>query len=967
MSSANNFSSRHLGVGENEIKKMLTALRYSSLDDLMRATLPTILLDRATPLRDATSRSEAQLHAALHTIAERNICAKSYIGLGYSPVATPAVIARNILEDPRWYTAYTPYQAELSQGRLEALLIFQQLVMDLTALDIANASLLDESSAAAEAMNMAFNHHRRRRHKFFADNQLFPQTLAVLHTRAEPRGIELVVAERTQASLDKSFCGGILQYPCADGTIPDLASFNNRLHKVGALAITSADLFALTLLPPPAAYDADIVVGTTQRFGLPLFFGGPHAAYLATRRALLRSVPGRLIGVTKDMHGGSALRMALQTREQHIRREKATSNICTAQVLPAVIAALYAVYQGAERLRAEAKGINMLTLLLRKALQERAERGGKKSAELANGKVSGERSVLANLTITNESCFDTLTIALPAVQRREVLQRAQQQRINLRTDVEDKIGITLNALTTVADVQELAALFVPQAKLDWQDLQQRAQRESAAQQWRAQDFMTHAVFNEYQTETEFVRFVNRLVSKDISLVQSMIPLGSCTMKLNSVAELQPVSWSQFSAIHPYAPPAQTQGYQQLIAELQQRLAELSGLPAVSLQPNAGSQGELAGLLAIRNYHAARGQGQRAVCLIPASAHGTNPASATMAGLRTIAVACGSDGSIDAVDLRAKTEQYHEQLAALMITYPSTHGVFDENIVEVCDIVHQHGGQVYLDGANMNALVGLARPGDFGADVLHLNLHKTFCIPHGGGGPGVGPVAAAEHLAPYLPSNPLGDGSKDSYALASAPHGSAGIFVISWAYLQLMGSEGLKRATQIAILNANYLAMRLTPHYDILFRGRNGLVAHECIVDCRVFKSVGLDVSDVARRLMDYGFHSPTMSWPVAQTLMIEPTESESLAEIERFCAAMIAIRGEIGAIERGELPRDDNPLVRAPHTLVDGLADNWERPYSKQVAFYPLPYLRERKFWPAVNKVDQAYGDRNFRGGLIEG
>ena len=727
----NDFCRRHLGVGEADSKHMLKALGYGSCDELMRATLPAALLDKAMPLRTAEALSETQLHDALFAIAACNINAKTYIGLGYNPVATPAVIARNILEDPRWYTAYTPYQAELSQGRLQVLLIFQQLVMDLTGLDIANASLLDESSAAAEAMNMAFSHHRQRRHKFFADHQLFPQTLAVLRTRAEPRGIELVIGDYTQASLDNNFCGGIVQYPCADGTITDLASFNAKLHKVGALAITSADLFALTLLPPPAASSTDIAVGTTQRFGLPLFFGGPHAAYLATRTALLRNVPGRLIGVTKDMHGSNALRMALQTREQHIRREKATSNICTAQVLPAVIAALYAVYQGAERLRAEAMRINMLTLLLRNALADDKQK----------------------LTITNKSFFDTLTIALPSAQRQEILQRAEQQRINLRTDVADSIGITLNALTTVADVRELVALFVPQARFNWQDMQQQAQRESEAQQWRAQDYMTHAVFNDYQTETEFMRYVNRLVSKDISLMQSMIPLGSCTMKLNSAAELQPVSWSQFSALHPYAPTEQTQGYQHLIADLQERLAELSGLPAVSLQPNAGSQGELAGLLAIRNFHKAQGQEQRDVCLIPASAHGTNPASATMAGLRTIAVACGSDGSIDTDDLRRKTEQCHEQLAALMITYPSTHGVFDENVIEVCDIVHQHGGQVYLDGANMNALVGFARPGDLGADVLHLNLHKTFCIPHGGGGPGVGPVAAAEHLASYLPSDP----------------------------------------------------------------------------------------------------------------------------------------------------------------------------------------------------------------------
>ena len=946
MDTAQDFSQRHLGVGAADTKKMLAALKHSSIDDLINATLPAALLAEATPLPDAAPLSEAQLHTELRAIADRNVSAKNYIGLGFNPVTTPSVIVRNVLEDPRWYTAYTPYQAELSQGRLEVLLIFQQLVMDLTALEIANASLLDESSAAAEAMNMTFSYHRKKRRKFFADNQLFPQTLAVLQTRAAPLGIDLVIAAQDEVEFNHDFCGGIIQYPYADGTIPDLTACNAKLHKVGALSVTSADLFALTMLPPPGTCNTDIAVGSTQRFGLPLFYGGPHAAYLATRLGLLRSVPGRLIGVTKDMHGNNALRMALQTREQHIRREKATSNICTAQVLPAVIAAFYAVYQGPQRLRTEAQHINMLTLLLRKALEELA------------------RDKQLDCRITNKNCFDTLTIALPAAQRQQVLQRANEQHINLRTDVADHIGITLNALTTIPEVQAITALFDPQQQLDWQVLQQQATQAAQAQDWRTQDFMTHKVFNSYQTETEFVRFVNRLVTKDMSLVQAMIPLGSCTMKLNSAAELMPVSWPQFSTMHPYAPIAQAQGYQQLITELQQMLAQLSGLPAVSLQPNAGSQGELAGLLAIRHYHAARGDTQRNICLIPASAHGTNPASAAMAGLRTVAVACDDDGSISTTDLLAKAQQHQDQLAALMVTYPSTHGVFDENIIEVCQVVHQHGGQVYLDGANMNAMVGLTRPGDFGADVLHLNLHKTFCIPHGGGGPGVGPVAAAEHLAPYLPANPLND--KQSHALAAAPHGSAGILMISWAYLKLMGSTGLKQATQIAILNANYIAMRLTPHYDILFRGRNGLVAHECIVDCRPFRNVGLDVSDIARRLMDYGFHSPTMSWPVAQTMMVEPTESESLAELDRFCDAMISIRNEIKMIEQDKLPRDNNPLVCAPHTITDCMTDNWTRPYNKQTAFYPLPSLQTNKFWPAVNKIDQAYGDRNFHGGLLE-
>lgn len=937
---SDDFSSRHLGIDPADTEAMLSSLQYPSLDALIDATLPKTLRGTSPCLQDAAPLSEAQLHKALTTIAERNQLTKNYIGLGFNPVTTPAVIMRNVLEDPRWYTAYTPYQAELSQGRLEVLLIFQQLVIDLTALEIANASLLDESSAAGEAMSMAFSHHRKQRRKFFADAQLFPQTLAVLQTRAAPLGIELLIADHTQMQFDDSFCGGILQYPCADGTLPDLTRFNRALKEVGALAITSADLFSLTVLEPPGACNSDIAIGSTQRFGLPLFYGGPHAAYLATRRELLRAIPGRLIGITRDMHGNRALRMALQTREQHIRREKATSNICTAQVLPAVVAAFYAVYQGPQRLQDEARRIHMLTLLLRAALQE------------------------LNYTIDNATCFDTLSISIPDKRREQVLQAAQQQHINLRSDVAGKLGITLNALTELDEVQELAALFAPSQQLDWNRLQQQAQRESAAQAWRNADFMTHAVFNSYQTETEFVRFVNRLVSKDMSLVHAMIPLGSCTMKLNSAAQLQAVSWSQFSALHPFAPATQAEGYRQLIMELEQMLAEISGMAAVSLQPNAGSQGELAGLLAIRRYHAARGESERDVCLVPGSAHGTNPASAAMAGLRTVAVACAEDGSIAADDLQAKAAQHRGKLAALMITYPSTHGVFDENITEVCRVVHQHGGQVYLDGANMNALVGLARPGDFGADVLHLNLHKTFCIPHGGGGPGVGPVAAAEHLAPYLPSHPWFSEREQSYTLAAAPYGSAGILMISWAYLKLMGSAGLTHASKIAILNANYIAVQLAPHYKILFRGRNGLVAHECIVDCRPFRSLGLDVSDIARRLMDYGFHSPTMSWPVAQTLMIEPTESESLAELERFCAAMIAIRGEITAIERGELPRDNNPLVCAPHTITDCMADDWTRAYSKQTAIYPLPYLKTNKFWPAVNKVDQAYGDRNFNGGL---
>lgn len=923
------FAERHIGVNDDDVTKMLAELGYGSLAELCTETLPDgIAVDGDLSL--PSPLTEAQLLAEVRAIADTNHRAKSYIGLGYSPVTTPAVIVRNILEDPRWYTAYTPYQAEIAQGRLEALINFQQMIMDLTALDIANASLLDEGSAIAEAMNMAFTFHKRKRTRLFVSQTLYPQSLAVLRTRAEPLGVELVVGDCQQMVIDDSFCAGIIQYPDANGDIADLQEFSDRCRVHGALAIAAADIMALLLLQPPGKCGIDIAVGSTQRFGIPLFYGGPHAAYLATRTVLLRTIPGRLIGVSRDLRGNTAYRMALQTREQHIRREKATSNICTAQVLLAVMASFYAVYHGRERLIAKAKRLHLLTSVLRLALEE----GG--------------------YSIVNAKHFDTLTVKTDRQQ--QIIAQAQQRQINFRIDLPGKIGISLNELTTDDDLREIVELFVDK-KISWQDLYDRANRELENEQYRPADFLNHPVFRNYQTETEFVRYVNQLVAKDLSLVHSMIPLGSCTMKLNSAVELLPVSWPEFSDIHPFAPADQTAGYRRIITELEEMLATISGFPAVSLQPNAGSQGELAGLLAIRRFHADRHDNDRTICLVPGSAHGTNPASAVMAGFKVVAVACDADGAIDLADLTSKAQQYRQQLGALMITYPSTHGVFDDNIAGVCQIVHEYGGQVYLDGANMNAMVALARPADFGADVLHVNLHKTFCIPHGGGGPGVGPIAVAEHLAPYLPST---DALGGEGTVASAPYGSAGILVISWIYLRLMGADGLKRATQVAILNANYLAKRLSGHYPIMFRGRSGLVAHECIIDCRAFRTAGVDVSDIARRLMDYGFHSPTMSWPVAQTLMVEPTESESKRELDRFCSAMIAIRKEIEQVSSS-----NHILAYAPHTIADCLDNEWHRSYSKQMACFPLPYLRQSKFWPAVNRIDQTYGDRNFSCGCI--
>ena len=931
------FYSRHIGTDEADTKRLLAVIGYDDLPQFTDAVIPSNL-PRAGALGFDAPLSEAEMLETLQSMLRLNSKAKNYIGLGYSPVYTPSVIRRNVLEDPRWYSAYTPYQAELSQGRLEALLNFQQMVIDLTGLPIANASLLDEASALAEAMNMAFNFHRRRRSKFFVSEQLYPQAIAVLATRAAPLGIELVIGG-AEVVLDTSFCGGAIQYPQADGEIPDLSAFCQRMHAVEALAITTADISALLLLPSPGASGADIAVGSTQRFGVPLYFGGPHAAYIACRSTYLRSLPGRVVGVSQDSRGRRALRMALQTREQHIRRERASSNICTAQVLPAVIASFYAVYQGQGRLVAAAKELQLKTAILRAAL------------------------VKLGFQVMNKRFFDTITVAVSGSDRSNILNRAAIRKINFRNDRDNYIGISLHELTSMEDIADIVVVFEKDKgrALNWAELEQEARASVKAIPGRRDAFLTHSVFTSYHTETEFLRYVTHLSSLDLSLVHTMIPLGSCTMKLNSTSGLLPLSLPAITDVHPFAPPQQTAGYQRLIAELEDMLATICGMPAVSLQPNAGSQGELAGLLAIRNFHRANGDDERNVCLIPASAHGTNPASATMAGFKVVEVRCSDAGSVCLEDLQRQASKHQQHIAALMITYPSTHGVFDTNIREVCAAVHSYGGQVYLDGANMNAMVGLVKPSDLGADVMHLNLHKTFCIPHGGGGPGVGPIAVQEHLAPFLPSHPYLQPNADitaTNAVTSAPYGSAGILAISWAYIKLMGEKGLQDASVRAILHANYIAKRLAKHYRILYTSELGLVAHECIIDCRPFRRQGVEVNDIARRLMDYGFHSPTISWPIPHTMMIEPTESESLAELERFCAAMIAIKGEIDAITSETAA--SSVVTNAPHTVADLIAGDWQRSYHKEQAFYPLPYLHERKFWVAVNKIDHAHGDRCF-------
>ena len=920
------FARRHIGPNNDETAEMLRAVGFENLDALIDATVPkNIRLDRELKLPEAKSENEAL--SELRAISKKNKIAKSFLGAGYSDCITPPVIQRNILENPGWYTAYTPYQAELAQGRLEALLNFQTMIVDLTKLDIANASMLDEATAAAEAMTLCHAAVPDRKTFFVADD-CHPETIEVVRTRAKPLGIEIKIDNHARFKFDDSIFGALVQYPATDGAIYDYTELVKRAHDTGALVVVAADILALTLLKPPCEFGADVAVGNTQRFGVPLGFGGPHAAYFATRDQYKRHMPGRLVGVSHDAEGRPAYRLALQTREQHIRRDKATSNICTAQVLLAVIASMYAVYHGPRGLRAIAERVHNLA----------------------------RRLASSGLKIVHENFFDTLYVDLGKKSADEILKRAANSGINLRKLGENAVGVSLDETTTEKDLESLCEIL-------GSDLGRAASGRSTIAH-RKSEFLTHPVFNTHDTETEMLRYLKKLESRDLSLCHSMIPLGSCTMKLNATAEMFPISWPEFAKLHPFAPDDQTTGYIEMCKQLEEWLAEITGFAAVSLQPNAGSQGEYAGLLAIREYHASRNEAHRNVCLIPTSAHGTNPASAVMAGLKVVAVATLKDGDIDLTDLRAKADAHARDLAALMVTYPSTHGVFEPTIREICEIVHKHGGQVYMDGANMNAQCGLCRPGDYGADVCHLNLHKTFCIPHGGGGPGVGPIGVAKHLVPFLPAmaslNPDVDLNKRVGPVAQAPYGSASILTISWMYIRMMGPDGLKRASEIAILNANYIAKRLDPHFPVLFKGKRGLVAHECIVDLRQWKNAGIEVEDVAKRLMDYGFHAPTVSWPVAGTMMIEPTESESKEELDRFCDAMISIRAEIDAIANGKADRQNNLLKNAPHTARQIAVEKWEHPYSREQAAFPAPWTREHKFWPSVARIDNVYGDRNL-------
>ena len=962
------FPRRHLGPSEDDVAAMLATLGLGSLDELVAETVPAAI--RAASPLDLTPPSgwppsvwpgdrplaESELLAALAELAAKNQLWRSFIGLGYHGTITPPVVQRNVLENPGWYTAYTPYQAEIAQGRLEALLVFQTAIADLAGLPVANASLLDEGTAAAEAMSLCRGAAKGERNTFWVSADCHPQTIAVVETRAEALGVAVrrgPGAEFETAGVEPGdLFGVLLQYPTSDGRVLDLAPAIERTHAAGALAVVAADPLALCLLRPPGEFGADVAVGSAQRFGVAIGYGGPHAAYFATREEHKRRVPGRIIGLTRDARGADAYRMALQTREQHIRREKATSNICTAQVLLAVMAAMYAVYHGPEGLRRIARRVHAAAGALAEGLRR------------------------LGYALPAEPFFDTLRAGVPAGfggGAAAVHAAAARRRINLRPLGEGAVGVTVDETTTAADVADLLAVFAEAAGAATREMPAPGDPEALAAaadlgfpapHARASGFLTHPVFHRYHTEHEMLRYLKRLEGRDLSLTRSMIPLGSCTMKLNASAEMMPLSSPGWLALHPFAPAEQAEGYRELTASLEDWLCTITGLPACSLQPNAGSQGEFTGLSVIRAYHRDRGETRRDVCLIPVSAHGTNPASAVMAGMEVVVVGCDESGDIDVDDLAAKAEAYRDRLAALMVTYPSTHGVFEARIREACDAVHRRGGQVYLDGANLNAQVGLCRPGDYGADVCHLNLHKTFCIPHGGGGPGVGPICCAEHLAPFLPGHPLAPGAGGSKAIgpvAAAPLGSAAILTISWAYIAMMGGAGLTRASELAILNANYMAARLAEHYPVLYRGERGRVAHEFIVDLRPFKaSAGVEARDVAKRLMDYGFHAPTVSFPVAGTLMIEPTESETRGELDRLCDALIAIREEIRAVEEGRWPREDNPLVNAPHTAEMAAGDRWEHPYSRETAAFPAPWVRESKFWPAAARIDDVWGDRHL-------
>jgi glycine dehydrogenase len=931
---ATTFARRHIGPSPRDIKAMLETVGAKSLEALMAETLPSSIRQK-TPLDLGTPLSETETLLHMRELATQNRAFTSLIGQGYSGTILPAVIQRNILENPAWYTAYTPYQPEISQGRLEALFNFQTMICDLTGLDIANASLLDEATAAAEAMALAERASQVKTKSFFVDFEVHPQTLAVLHTRAEPLGWKLMVGDPA-TDLDRAeVFGALLQYPGTSGAVRDLRPAIATLRGKGALAIVAADLLALTLLASPGELGADIAIGSAQRFGVPMGYGGPHAAYMAVRDALKRSLPGRIVGLSIDSRGQPAYRLALQTREQHIRREKATSNICTAQVLLAVIASMYAVYHGPEGLTHIARTVHRRTAVLAAGLRQ------------------------LGFLPEAEAFFDTVTVDAGARQK-EIVARAQAENINLRIGL-GKLGIALDETTTAATVEAVWRAFG--GKLVYAEVEAGAREALPTELKRASAFLTHPVFHLHRSETELLRYMRKLSDRDLALDRAMIPLGSCTMKLNATSEMIPLTWPEFGALHPFAPPEQAAGYYALFARLEQWLCDITGYDAISLQPNSGAQGEYAGLLAIRGYHAARGEAHRKVCLIPSSAHGTNPASASMAGMEVVVVACDARGDVDVEDLRAKAARHAKHLAAVMITYPSTHGVFEEHIREICEIVHSHGGQVYLDGANMNAQVGLSRPGDYGADVSHLNLHKTFCIPHGGGGPGMGPIGVRAHLAPFLPGHPVTDAGKPHPVgpVSAAPFGSASILTISYIYILMMGGEGLTRATEIAILNANYVATKLDSHFPVLYRNAKGRVAHECIVDPRPLKaSSGVTVEDIAKRLIDYGFHAPTMSFPVPGTLMIEPTESEGKAELDRFCDAMIAIRLEIAEIELGRWKVEASPLRHAPHTVHDIADDGWQRAYSRIEGCFPAGTSRADKYWCPVGRVDNVHGDRNL-------
>ena len=926
------FIARHVGPSDKDQQAMLKVLGCNSLEQLTTEVVPAaITMTERLDIVDGCT--EAKALAELREIANHNKVFRSFIGQGYYGTITPNVIQRNILENPAWYTAYTPYQPEISQGRLEALINFQTMITDLTGMEMSNASMLDEGTAAAEAMALCQRMSKSKSMRFFVDEDCFPQTIEIIKTRAEPVGIEVQIGNPDEFS-GEAF-GILLQYPGASGEVRNHRDIIAKVQDQSGLVVMAADILSLVLLESPGSLGADVAIGSSQRFGVPLGFGGPHAGYMATRAAYKRNLPGRLVGLSKDSSGAPAYRLALQTREQHIRREKATSNICTAQVLLAVIASMYAVYHGPQGLQRIAQRVHLLTSVLASGLEQQG------------------------IKPVNTSWFDTLTLRL-GERTQSVVKSAQEQEINLRLVDEDTVGISLDETTEIDDVIALWGILLGDHNLDADTLATEISEALPGDLIRTDDFLSHPTFSDYHSETEMLRYLRKLSDKDIALDRAMIPLGSCTMKLNATAEMLPITWPEFSNMHPFAPDAQTVGYQIMIEQLESMLCAATGYDAMSLQPNAGSQGEYAGLLAIRGYHESRGDSHRTVCLIPSSAHGTNPASAQMCGMSVVVVKCDDQGNVDIEDLKGKAALHAEKLAAIMVTYPSTHGVFEEKITDICDIVHQYGGQVYIDGANLNAMVGVCQPGKFGGDVSHLNLHKTFCIPHGGGGPGVGPIGVGKHLSPFLPRE-SNDGDRGGAQISAAPFGSASILPITWMYIRMMGRVGLKHATEVAILNANYVAKRLHGHYEVLYTGANGRVAHECILDVRPIKDdIGISVDDIAKRLIDFGFHAPTMSFPVAGTLMIEPTESESQAELDRFCDAMIAIRAEIDQVANGEFSLDDNPLVGAPHTAAVVSQDDWPRSYTRSQAAYPLDTLRANKYWPPVGRLDHVYGDRNL-------